>query len=68
MPKRKKLPARSSASVAEPEPQISQSPQIPEIPPTLVRALQAVRDAVGAVLDLADAAANALRKSLQARP
>ncbi len=35
--------------------------------PTLFRALQAVRAAVGVVLDLADAAAEALTKGLQPR-
>jgi hypothetical protein len=56
MPKRKKaLPARSSASVPE-----------PQVQPALVRAVQAVRAAVGAVLDLADAAADALTKRLDA--
>lgn len=65
MPKRKKppeatpsapaLPARSSSSVPE-----------PQLQPTLARAVQALRDAVGAVLDLADAAADALTKRLDA--
>jgi len=36
--------------------------------PALSRFIEAVRVAVGAALDLADAAADALTKNLQARP
>jgi hypothetical protein len=46
-----------------------QTPSAPEPHrrPALFRALQALRAAVGAVLDLADAAADAVTKGLQAR-
>ena len=60
MPKSKK-PAKQAAS--EEKAVVESHRQ-----PALSRFIEAVRTAVGAALDLADAAADALTKNLQARP
>ena len=67
MPKRKR-PAKQAESEDSVEPQTPEKAELvlPARQPTLFHALQALRDAVGAVLDLADAAADALTKSLDA--
>jgi hypothetical protein len=57
MPKRKK-PPKELIPVAHPEPLLR---------PALSRAVDAVRAAVGALIDLADAAAEAVTKKLQER-
>lgn len=61
MPKRKQPPkdsGREKSELVAPEPQRR---------PALFRALQTVRAALGAVIDLADAAADALTKRVQGR-
>jgi hypothetical protein len=65
MPKRKQPPKHSeSEAVVERQPQEKAELVAPErLPTAFSRALQAVRAAVGAMLDLADAAAEALTKA-----
>jgi hypothetical protein len=71
MPKRKQPPKHSeSEAVVERQPQektelVAFPPE--RLPPALIRALQAVRAAALAVLDLADAAAKAVTKGLPPR-
>jgi len=69
MGKRKKPPRKDSGSEAEVERQPEQKAELvapePHRRPALFRVLQAVRAAVGAVLDLADAAADKVTKGLQ---
>lgn len=69
MPKRKQPPEHSKGEAVVQQPQETElvAPPPERLPPALSRAVQAVRAAVGAVLDLADAAAEAVTKSLQAR-
>ena len=71
MPKRKQPPKHSeSEAVVERQPQEKTelvAPPLERLPTALSRALHAVRVAVGAVLDLADAAAEAVTKGLEPR-
>ena len=64
MPKRKKPPQDSSSDVVVEQPRQAKAELVAPAPvqPALSRAIEAVRAAVNAVLDLADAAAEALAK------
>jgi len=66
MPKRKQSPKQSgSAAAVEPQPLPPSSALEPLRPAALERFIEAVRRAVNAALDLADAAADAVTKSLR---
>jgi hypothetical protein len=76
MPKRKKSPKDSrSEQVVEPQTHEQSDPAPPSLPsssalelhraPALSRFIEAVRKAVGAALDLADAAADAVTKAVR---
>jgi hypothetical protein len=67
MPKRKKPPQDSgNEQVVEPQPSLPSSSALDlHRTPALARFIEAVRQAVGAALDLADAAADAVTKSLR---
>jgi hypothetical protein len=67
MPKRKQPPKPSKSEAVVQQPQETELVAPERLPTAFSRALQAVRVAVGAVLDLADAAAEAVTKGLQAR-
>jgi len=71
MGKRKKPHSEDSGSEAEVERQTQEKAELvaaePHPRPALFRVLQAVRAAVGAVLELADAVAEAVTKGLQPR-
>lgn len=76
-PRRKKTPREETTPAAEEPTQLVPAPareptttrtSVPDVRPLLFLLIDTVRGAVGALLDLADATAEAINKQLERRP